>query len=97
MLRDDAEIERLRAMTPAERIRLAMQLSDAEIRSGRAEIAREHPEWDERRVAMEWAKIHYGESVYELIDRMILAEYGESGSRVAPPSQTDSVASKVQE
>lgn len=64
---DKLVIERLRQATPAERLRVALNMSDTVMWLSRQAIARLHPEWDDRQVRREFARIHYGESVAKLL------------------------------
>lgn len=59
------QIELLRQMTPGQRAALALRLTDEAIARSRRAIARVHPEWSDREVKIEWARIHYGEAVAE--------------------------------
>ena len=57
----------LRLKTPTERLHLAREHIDATIRRARRRIARQHPAWSEREVALHWAELMYGE---ELVNRV---------------------------
>jgi len=64
---DRLQIERLRQATPAERLRVALNMSDTVMWLSRQAIARLHPEWDDRQVRREFARVHYGDSVAALL------------------------------
>lgn len=61
-------IERLRQATPAERIETALNLSDTVIWMARQALTRLHPQWDDRRVRIEFARLHYGEAIAKMIE-----------------------------
>lgn len=61
-------IEKLRAASPAERLETALNLSDTVIWMARQALMRLHPEWDDRRVRIEFARLHYGDAIAERIE-----------------------------
>lgn len=67
---EQLQIEKLRAATPAERLQTALNLSDTVIWMSRQAIARLHPEWDDRQVKIEFARIHYGNDVANMINEV---------------------------
>jgi len=60
-----AQIELLRQMTNSQRASLALRLSSEAIRLSRRAIQRVNPQWTDREVKIEWARIHYGEEIAE--------------------------------
>lgn len=64
----EVQIAAYRAMTPARRVEIALQLSDDVRELSRSGIQRRHPELDERGVQYEFLRILYGsELAAELI------------------------------
>ena len=56
----DDELARLRAMTPAEKLRVADRLRSDALRLARAAVARRHPEWNDARVRAEARRLVLG-------------------------------------
>ena len=64
----EVQIAAYRAMTPSQRVEIALQLSDDVRALSRSGIRRRHPEFDERGVHHEFLRILYGsELAAELI------------------------------
>ena len=61
------QIDLLRKATTARRFGLARSLSATAIELSRTAIRRRHPDWSEREVLLEFARVHYG---VELSDRV---------------------------
>jgi len=57
----------IRRQTPNERLLCSRALTASAIRRERAMIARQHPEWDEQEVALQWAAIVYGPEIAEQV------------------------------
>src|SRR5262249_41086967 len=62
-----AQIALFRQASPQRRFALARSLSATTIELSRAAIRRRHPDWTERQVLLEFARVHYGS---ELADRL---------------------------
>ncbi len=56
----EVQLELLRAATPARRLALARSLSTTTITLAREAIRRRHPQWGEREILLEFARVHYG-------------------------------------
>jgi hypothetical protein len=56
----DRELERLRAMTPAEKLRAADRLRADAFRLARAAVARRHPAWSDEQVRAEARRLVTG-------------------------------------
>ena len=61
------QVELLRKATLARRFGLARSLSATTIELARAAIRRRHPEWTERDVMLEFARVHYGVELAERV------------------------------
>ena len=57
---EQLQIELLRQKTVTERMALAGNLTHFVIQLSRQAIARQHPEWTQRQVDLEWVEVHYG-------------------------------------
>ncbi|XAL99846.1 hypothetical protein OT109_00350 [Phycisphaeraceae bacterium D3-23] len=64
---DRLQIERLRQATPAQRLATALSMSDTVMWLSRQAIARLHPQWNDRQIRREFARIHYGQAVSKLL------------------------------
>lgn len=53
----------LRRQTPSQRLSGVCQLTASAIHRERRWLARQHPEWSEQEVALQWAAIAYGEDI----------------------------------
>lgn len=62
---EQLQIELLRQKTVTERMALAGNLTHFVIQLSRQAIARQHPEWTQRQVDLEWVEIHYGRELAE--------------------------------
>lgn len=62
---EQLQIELLRRKTVTERMALAGNLTHFVIQLSRQAIARQHPEWTQRQVDLEWVEIHYGRELAE--------------------------------
>ena len=68
----------LRQKTSAERLRLAAEHVDGCISRARRRIARQHPDWSEREVALHWAEIMYGEDLVNRVREYLHQREGKS-------------------
>lgn len=57
----EAQLQRYREATPAQRVQVAVELSDAVRATALAGIRRRHPEYSEREVAAEFLRLVYGQ------------------------------------
>ena len=57
---EDRALERLRAMTPAEKLRVAERLRADAIRLRRAALAQRHPTWSDERLSAEARRLVNG-------------------------------------
>ncbi len=62
---EQLQIELLRQKTVTERMALAGNLTHFVIQLSRQAIARQHPEWTQRQVDLEWVEVHYGRELAE--------------------------------
>ncbi|MDZ7616216.1 MAG: hypothetical protein U1E05_04380 [Patescibacteria group bacterium] len=62
---EQLQIELLRQKTVTERMALAGNLTHFVIQLSRQAIARQHPEWTQRQVDLEWVAVHYGRELAE--------------------------------
>jgi hypothetical protein len=61
------QIELFRRAGPARRFALARSLSASTMTLARDAIRRRHPDWDEREVLLEFARVHYGVELGERV------------------------------
>jgi hypothetical protein len=61
------QLKLFRRATPAHRFALARSLSATMIELARTAIRRRHPEWDDREVLLEFARVHYGAELAERV------------------------------
>lgn len=59
----EVQLGLLRAATPARRLALARSLSTTTIMLAREAIRRRHPQWSEREILLEFARVHYGDEL----------------------------------
>lgn len=64
---EQLQIERLRAATPAERMRTTVSMSRLVIRMSRMAMIRLHPDWSDRKLSSEYVRIHYGDEIAGLM------------------------------
>lgn len=74
---EQVQINLLRAAGVARRIGLVRSVSGSVIDMSRRAIARNHPEWSEVEVKVEFVKLNYGEAIADRVrQRMGLKVYG---------------------
>jgi hypothetical protein len=61
------QIDLLRAASPARRVALAGSLSTSTMELARAAIRRRHPDWDDRDILLEFARVHYGAELADAV------------------------------
>lgn len=66
---DAAEVQFsiLRAMSPADRLSLALRLTSDVIRASKRAIQGAHPEWTQREVGHAFIELHYGKELADAV------------------------------
>ena len=60
---EQVQLALIRAMSPSERVRRAMQLTNQMRRMARAAIRRQHPPFSEEQIGIKLIELHYGEQL----------------------------------
>ena len=51
------------------RLALGLRMSEEAIRISRRELRRLHPNMTDRQIALVWVKLHYGDDIFERLER----------------------------